>query len=519
MSETHPRGWTVRSSADLFEFVTSGSRGWAQYYADNGPLFVRIGNLDHDTISLDLRHQQFVRPPASSEGERTRLRSGDILISITAELGMVGLVPDGLGEAYINQHIALARPRAGLDPRYLAWFFASSGKRQLLEMRRGVTKAGLGLDDIRRVSVGVPPLNEQRRIVAKLEALQSRSRRAREALDALPPLLEKLRQSLLAAAFRGDLTKDWRAKHKDVEPATELLKRIRIERRKKWEEAELAKMTAKGKRPTDDKWKAKYKEPAPVDTTGLPELPQGWCWASVDQLVLRIDAGRSPKAHGRPASADEKGVLKVSAVSWEEFDPAENKALLEGEEIGDTPTVGAGDLLISRANTAQLVGAVVLVQNDHPNLMLSDKTLRLVPASATIPLELLLHALRTREVRAVFEADATGTSESMRNLSQDKIRAAPIALPPAAEAAVVARLLSVTTRARRSMDRERGALVSTLAELDRAILAKAFRGELVPQDLGDASLGRHDAEIQSTGEHGTSRRTPGGPHAQAEEVR
>ncbi|MBK6463039.1 MAG: hypothetical protein IPF92_18840 [Myxococcales bacterium] len=100
----------------------------------------------------------------------------------------------------------------------------------------------------------------------------------------MPPLLEKLRQSILAAAFRGDLTKDWRAKNRDVEPASELLKRIRVERRKKWEEAELAKMTAKGKAPRDDAWKGKYKEPEPVDATGLPELPEGWCWASAEDL-------------------------------------------------------------------------------------------------------------------------------------------------------------------------------------------------------------------------------------------
>jgi type I restriction enzyme, S subunit len=89
----------------------------------------------------------------------------------------------------------------------------------------------------------------------------------------------------------------WRAKNKNVEPASELLKRIRTERRKKWEQAELAKLNAKGKPPTDDKWKAKYKEPAPVDTTGLPELPKGWCWASVEELSTKVVDG----VHKKPA--------------------------------------------------------------------------------------------------------------------------------------------------------------------------------------------------------------------------
>src|SRR5690606_18341217 len=107
---------------------------------------------------------------------------------------------------------------------------------------------------------------------------------AREALDEVPQLLGKLRQSILAAAFRGDLTRKWREQNPGAEPASILLQRIRTERRTRWEEAELAKMQAKGKEPKDDKWKAKYKEPEPGDTEGLPELPEGWCWARFPEL-------------------------------------------------------------------------------------------------------------------------------------------------------------------------------------------------------------------------------------------
>ena len=102
----------------------------------------------------------------------------------------------------------------------------------------------------------------------------------------MSPLLEKLRQSILTAAFRGDLTKDWREKHPDVEPAGELLKRIRVERRREWEEGELAKMRAKRKAPADDRWKAKYEEPKPADAKELGGLPKGWCWTKLDHLLL-----------------------------------------------------------------------------------------------------------------------------------------------------------------------------------------------------------------------------------------
>jgi type I restriction enzyme S subunit len=120
-------------------------------------------------------------------------------------------------------------------------------------------------------------------------------------------------------------------------------------------------------------------------------------------------------------------------VTWGEFLPDENKALFSDTRMDGVPTVQANDLLISRANTAELVGAVVLVKEDHPNLFLSDKTLRLDFASSEIFKPYMIHALRASWVRDVFESRATGTSSSMRNISQAKIRSAPIALPPLAE--------------------------------------------------------------------------------------
>ncbi len=104
-----PEGWKYVSSDALFLFVTSGSRGWAKYYSEAGPSFIRVGNLDHDTITLDLSQTQHVFPPRGAECERTQIRDGDILISITADVGMIGLVPDGMDEAYVNQHVAISR--------------------------------------------------------------------------------------------------------------------------------------------------------------------------------------------------------------------------------------------------------------------------------------------------------------------------------------------------------------------------------------------------------------------------
>jgi type I restriction enzyme S subunit len=331
--------------------------------------------------------------------------------------------------------------------------------------------------------VKFPPLNEQRRIVAKIEALNEKSSKAKQALDAVPRLLEKLRQSILAAAFRGDLTKDWRAKNKNVEPASKLLERIRIERRKKWEEAELAKMKAKGKTPTDDKWTAKYKEPEPVDTTGLPELPEGWCWASLGDFLSWIEAGKSFACDERPPSRDEVGVVKVSAVTWGEFDEEESKTCTRADLINESLLIKAGDFLFSRANTIELVGAPVIVKHVTKKLMLSDKILRfhLIHENG----ELLKAVLQSPWGRSEIERLATGNQDGMRNIGQERIREIRIPVAPLDEQApLLATLGSALQPATGLVDlvAEHRKLLSVM---DSSILSKAFRGELVPQDPND----------------------------------
>ena len=102
--------WEEKKGEDFFEYVTSGSRGWAKYYSDKGSIFIRMGNLNHGTIELDFSDIQYVELPDQVEGQRSKLQKNDILISITADVGMIALVREDM-DAYINQHVALARPK------------------------------------------------------------------------------------------------------------------------------------------------------------------------------------------------------------------------------------------------------------------------------------------------------------------------------------------------------------------------------------------------------------------------
>ena len=214
--------WETRTSTQLFEYVTSGSRGWAKYYADSGDIFIRMGNLDHGTIELDFSDIQYVDLPPQIEGQRTKLQKNDILISITADIGMVGLVREITKDTYINQHIALARPAARNNAEFLAWYLVSDvGLQQMRRKQRGATKIGLGLDDIRSLKLLVPTEKEQTEIVRILDDLLAREQQAKEAAEGVLDQIDLIKKAILARAFRGELgTND-----PNEESAVELVKR------------------------------------------------------------------------------------------------------------------------------------------------------------------------------------------------------------------------------------------------------------------------------------------------------
>jgi type I restriction enzyme S subunit len=203
-----PETWRIATGAEAFVFVTSGSRGWARYYSDEGPAFLRVGNLDRHRLDLDLTAVQAVMPPPSAEAKRTRVQPGDLLISITAEVGMVGVVPSDLGEGYVNQHVAIARPHPQLDSRFLAVFVAAPlhGETQLDALQRGATKAGLGLDDIRALRIPLPPAVEQVEIARRVDQLLALADALEQRIEVASRRVDRSSQAVLAKAFRGDLT-------------------------------------------------------------------------------------------------------------------------------------------------------------------------------------------------------------------------------------------------------------------------------------------------------------------------
>ncbi|WP_029461227.1 restriction endonuclease subunit S [Solidesulfovibrio alcoholivorans] len=202
-----PEHWEVAVLRRFIRFITSGSRGWAEYYADDGDIFVRIGNLTRHSIRVDLTDIQYVDPPQGAEGERTRIEIGDLLFSITAYLGSVSVATIDVAGGYINQHIALVR--IGMDemmPEYVAYStLADFGQAQLNGQGYGGTKIQLSLDDVKSLWVPVPPLPEQRAIAAYLDretaAIDVLVAKVETAIDRL----QEYRAALITAAVTGQI--------------------------------------------------------------------------------------------------------------------------------------------------------------------------------------------------------------------------------------------------------------------------------------------------------------------------
>lgn len=196
---TNPKGWNVTTAGEQLEFLTSGSRGWAQYYTEDGDLFIRIQNLRGGL--LDLSDAAYVNAPESAEATRTRVRQGDVLLSITADLGRTAVVPNEIGKAHINQHIAILRLHS-MNPVFVAQLLASpGGQRQFETLNKSAVKAGLNFDDIRSIKLLNPPPDLQAHFALIVDQLT----RSKGSHESARNEAEAAFTSLQQRAFRGEL--------------------------------------------------------------------------------------------------------------------------------------------------------------------------------------------------------------------------------------------------------------------------------------------------------------------------
>ena len=201
-----PQGWERCRLRNIVSVVTTGSRGWSSYASDKGPLFIRVANLSRG--SLRLRFDDLVRLdlPVTSEAGRTRIEAGDLLLSVTAYIGSVGVAPAGFEEAYVSQHVARCRPLPGMHARWLGYVLLSTvGQTHGQMSLYGGTKDGLSLDDVKNYPILLPPHHEQEQAVRWIEGRLSALVKIGDGAKRQIELVREYRTRLIADVVTGKL--------------------------------------------------------------------------------------------------------------------------------------------------------------------------------------------------------------------------------------------------------------------------------------------------------------------------
>ena len=193
----------TRRLGEICEFMTSGSRGWAKYYSDSGELFITIKNVKD--CAIDVHQVQHVKPPNGAETERTRVKEGDLLISITADLGRTGVVTKAIeaAGAYINQHLICVRLKKDMMlPMFAAYYVESEdGKKQIAHRNKEAVKAGLNFASVSSILLPFPSLPVQRQIVDRLSAAKVRAEKLEAKAHEGVAVCETMRKAILKEAF------------------------------------------------------------------------------------------------------------------------------------------------------------------------------------------------------------------------------------------------------------------------------------------------------------------------------
>ena len=493
MSERLPAGWVWVSVDDLVatrNVLTDGPFGSnlkTEHYQDSGPRVIRLQNIGDGEFLNDEAH--------ISGAHFARLRkheavAGDIVVAMLgSNLPRACLVPRSIGLAIVKADCVRLRPDTRLvDRRYaVAGFNSPTVRHQAKALVHGVGRPRLGLKWFRALRFPLAPVLEQARIMDAVDSHLSRLDAAVASLESAQVKLKAYRASVLKAAVEGRLVPTEaelaRKEGRSYEAADVLLERILTERRRCWEEAELAKMKAAGKTPKDGRWKANYEEPESLDAIPLPRLPDGWCW--VPASAMYWDAG-----YGTSAKCTEDGngpaVLRIpniveGRVGLDDLKFAADDAALRADD-----RVRQGDFLFIRTNGSRSLigrGALVLHETDNP-LFFASYLIRLRLLTVDSCDRWFALAWSGPQVREQVLRVAA-SSAGQHNISLSAASSFAIPLPPAAEQARILEEFERLDSGANVVDRDIATGVGRSDRLRQAVLKWAFQGKLVDQDPSD----------------------------------
>ena len=491
-----PEGWDWYTVKDIADRVVVGFVGPStKHYRPDGIPFLmgrniksgRIDLSDLDTVTQEFHDSQM----------KSQLNAGDVIVVRIGRSGEAAVVPASLGQANCGGLVIIKSPRA-VSSEYLSRYLNSpAGLRASQAEARGVTRKTLNTRKVEQALVPVPPANEQRRIVAKIDALLERSQTAHAALKAIPSLLEKFRQSVLAAAFHGDLTADWRKQNPDVEPAGSTLNKSA----KGIAETKHLKKLLRRKSDGIGAFKNNNKEPRTWAVVKVRELVRSGA-------ILDFQDGNHGSLYPRKAEFGPEGMKFLTATQINlgrvDIDAAPRLKLQKANQlkIGFTQP---NDVLLTHNAT---VGRVALMPDVGEQVVLGTSvTYYRTSADLLLPEFLYYQFLAGIWQQQLCEVMEQTTRNQVSINKQIEFR---LIIPPVEEQRKIVERIEKRFSSALSISASLEACRLKAEALDPAILAKAFRGELLPQNPSDepasALLDRIRSQVKDSKPKGKSRK-------------
>jgi len=431
-----PNSWAWVPVGVVCSKTGSGStpRGGKTAYVSKGIPFLRSQNVHDDGLTLD--DVAYIDAATHSKMIGTAVHPDDLLLNITGgSMGRCCHVPSSFREGNVSQHVAILRvaipgTQAFLHKCIISPFFQSL----IFDEQTGAGRGGLPKNRMDRLPVPLPPLAEQHRIVEKVDELMQLCDR----LEASQAERETRRDRLVASSLNRLGSPDGSDPDEFKKDAGFQLSNLNRLSTKREHIQEIRKailnLAVRGKLVKQEESAISVAKTLGITATKEPtDLPRTWIRLTLGQIALRMDSGWSPQCEKvRRTSSEEWAVLRTTSVQPLAFDCREHKVL--PPKLTPRPQYEAqeGDLLVTRAGPKNRVGVCCVVDRVEPRLMISDKLIRVHVRDGLSPHFIAL-ALNTGESQAAMEASKSGMAVMQMNVSQDKLKAIHIPLPPLAE--------------------------------------------------------------------------------------
>lgn len=414
----------------------------------------------------------------------TPFLSGDVImakITPCMENGKTAVVPDLPDSVcFGSTEFHVFRPEQDINPHWLSYYLVQSNFRKLARMHMAGSAGQLRVPApfLHTIKIPLAPLAEQQRIIEKVDELLIDIDAGVTVLERVQKKLVHYRASVLKAAAEGTLTAEWRQQNPSVESASELLARMLVERRRRWEEEQLRRFSYVGKEPPKN-WRAKYKEPATPNVLKLPTLPEGWCWASAEALFYSIRSGSTAVPQNEKTNYP---ILRSSSVRPMKINLNDIRYLPEKNSKAEINYLREHDLLFTRlSGSLEYVGNCVAIPELHdlriqyPDRLFCAKLVD--PEQAAYISMYFSSAFARRSIEAMAKSTAGHQRISLGGITEQ-----PVALPPLQEQHRIATEVEDQLSVIEHIGLDIEAKLKTAQGLRQSILRDAFSGKLVPQD-------------------------------------